>query len=162
LRTDARVYHAHDIHVAPPAWVASRLRGARLVYDAHELWTEPEAPGPRARIASLGQALLERLMVTSSDAVFTTNDSRAQTLIERYGRPDVTVLANVPPLTEELDATVAARTNGKRTILYVGRIMAKSRAFFETIQALRHLDDNVELAIIGFGWESQREQIREW
>jgi glycosyltransferase involved in cell wall biosynthesis len=162
LRTDARVYHAHDIHVAPPAWVASRLRGARLVYDAHELWTEPEAPGPRARIASLGQSLLERLMVTTSDAVFTTNDSRAQTLTQRYGRTDVTVLANVPSLTAELDASAAERTNGKRTVLYMGRIMARSRAFFETIQALRHLDDNVELAVIGFGWESQRDQIREW
>jgi glycosyltransferase involved in cell wall biosynthesis len=162
LRTEARVYHAHDIHVAPPSWIASRLRGARLVYDAHEMWAEPQSPGLRARITALGAALLERLMVTSSDAVITTNDSRAQTLTQRYGRTDVTVLANVPFLTETIDATGTTGANGKRTILYVGRISAKGRAFLETIQALRDLDDDVELVIIGFGWESQRDQIREW
>ena len=56
------------------------------------------------RIAALGEALLERLMVTTSDAVITTNESRAQTLIQRYGPIDVTVLANVPLLAERIDA----------------------------------------------------------
>ena len=44
----------------------------------------------------------------------------------------------------------------------MGRITASRRAFFETIQALRHLDDDVEFVIIGFGWESERDQIRQW
>lgn len=161
VRTDARVYHAHDIHVAPPAWIASRLRGARLVYDAHELWAESKSSGVRGRLATLGEAFLEWLMVTRSDAVITTNASRAEKLTQRYGRADVTVLANVPLLDEDIDSTASGPTDGKRSILYVGRITARKRAFLETIQALRHLDD-VDLEIIGFGWESERDQITEW
>ncbi len=48
LRTRARVYHAHNIHIGPPTWLASRLRGAALVYDAHELYGEPADASPLA------------------------------------------------------------------------------------------------------------------
>src|SRR5438034_2916696 len=38
LRAD--VYHAHDLVTLPVAWAAARAGGAKLVYDAHELFTE--------------------------------------------------------------------------------------------------------------------------
>jgi glycosyltransferase involved in cell wall biosynthesis len=160
LRTRARTYHAHDIHVTPAAWLASRRRGARLVYDAHELWGEPEVAGLRNRIAAWVTGLLERLMLRASDAVVTTNESRAAALKQRYGRADITVLANVPLLEREVEAQPEGLPPGKRVVLYVGRISTDGRAFRDTVQALPELDDDVDLVFLGFGWEFARERIR--
>lgn len=162
LRTDARVYHAHDIHVAIPAWLASRLRGATLVYDAHELWAEAYASSLKARVSAKIRGLVERLVVSASDAVITTNDSRAQVLSKRYGRREITVLANVPLLEAHPSAKDPGYPRGKRVILFLGRISADGRAFRESIKALRLLDDDVVLVILGFGWESERDRIRAW
>jgi len=38
LRPDA--VHAHDVAMLPPGRAGARLTGARLVYDAHELWPD--------------------------------------------------------------------------------------------------------------------------
>jgi Glycosyl transferase 4-like domain len=74
LRTPARAYHSHDVHVGPPAWLASRMRGATLVFDAHEIhWRSYEGDGARARVLAWASAALERFMVRHSDVVVTTN-----------------------------------------------------------------------------------------
>src|SRR5581483_8477365 len=115
LRTNARAYHAHDIHVGPPAWVASRLRGAKLIYDGHELWHAfPFQEGVRGQITAQVASLIERLMVRASDAVITTNQSRADELSKRYGRTDITVLANVPLLEPSVQPDGGGYPAGKR------------------------------------------------
>jgi glycosyltransferase involved in cell wall biosynthesis len=94
--------------------------------------------------------------------VITTNDSRAQVLSKRYGRREITVLANVPLLEAHPSAKDPGYPRGKRVILFLGRISADGRAFRESIKALRLLDDDVVLVILGFGWESERDRIRAW
>jgi glycosyltransferase involved in cell wall biosynthesis len=162
LSTDASAYHAHDIHIVIPAWLASRLRGARLVYDAHELWFQPYVATLKGRLIAMMSAVLERSMVKTSDGVITTNASRAEVLRKRYGRNDVVVLANVPFLEEDVRPRDPGYPKDKKVILYLGRISAEGRAFRETIEALQFLDDDVHFVVVGFGWESEREAIRRW
>jgi glycosyltransferase involved in cell wall biosynthesis len=162
VRTSARVYHSHDIHVGPASWLAARLRGAKLVYDGHELWGEPYGPGLRARLVARTGALIERLMVRTSDVVITTNPSRAEVLRQRYGRRDIAVLANVPPLEREVVPLDPGYPPSKRVLLYQGWIAAEARCFRETVQALALVEDDIHFVILGFGWESAREQIRVW
>jgi glycosyltransferase involved in cell wall biosynthesis len=162
LRTPARAYLSHDIHPAIPVWLASRARGSTLVYDAHELWCEPYSSTIRARIVGRLNALLERLMVRAADAVITTNDSRVEVLRRRYARSDITVVANVPLLNDDVTPHDPGYPEGKRTVLFLGRISARGRAFREIVAALRLLEDDIELVIVGFGWESERDQIRMW
>ena len=38
----ADIIHAHDVNVLPTAWLAAKLSGARIVYDAHEISTSRE------------------------------------------------------------------------------------------------------------------------
>ncbi len=161
LGTSARVYHSHDIHVGPACWLAARLRRAKLVYDGHELWGEAYEPGFRAWVMAKAAAMVERLMVRTSEAVITTNSSRAEVLSTRYGRRDIAVLANVPPLTREVVPLDPGYPRGKRVLLYQGWIAAE-RCFHETVQALAMVDDDIHLVILGFGWDSAREQIRGW
>ena len=162
LSTRARVYHSHDIHVGPVSWLASRVRRGKLVYDGHELWGEAEGPGIRARLMATTGALIERLMVTRSDVVITTNPSRADVLRQRYGRQDIAVLANVPLLEREVVPLDPGYPEGKRVLLYQGWITAEGRCFRETVQALAMVDDDIDFVILGFGWESARAQIRVW
>lgn len=161
LRTPARAYHAHNVHVAFPAWLSARLRRAHLVYDAHELYGEPDDESLKSKLLARGNGMIEAFMVKRSDAVISTNPSRAAVLTEKHGRADVAVVQNVPQLQEEVTAIDPGYPAGRDVLLYQGWITAESRAFRETVLALRELPD-VDFVILGFGHESSREQIAEW
>lgn len=94
------VIHAHDCFMAFPGWVASRLTGARLVYDAHEL----RVPGSRVallRPRALAWYLLDRLAVRHADLVIAANGERAEVMQRHYG------LARLPTVVRNFPAKVA-------------------------------------------------------
>jgi glycosyltransferase involved in cell wall biosynthesis len=160
MRTPARSYHAHNIHPFPAAWLASRIRRAKLIYDAHELYGESADPGRLAAAVSRLNGAIERFAVRHSDKVITTNRFRASVLKERHGR-EVVVLENVPWLVQEVRPLDPGFPPGKRLLLYQGGIYAVARGFRETIQALHELED-VHFVILGFGREHDLELIRRW
>jgi glycosyltransferase involved in cell wall biosynthesis len=151
LRVSARAYHAHNIHVGPPAWLAARLRRSALVYDAHELWGGDGG----------GHKLLERILVRGADAVITTNRSRAETLRYVHRRRHIDVIANVPPRVERVEPIDPGYPDGAPVLLYQGHVDAESRPFRETLEALRELD-GVHFVILGFARESRLELVRRW
>jgi glycosyltransferase involved in cell wall biosynthesis len=162
LRTPARAYHSHDVHVGPPAWLASRLRGAALIFDAHEIhWRSYEGSGAGARILAWASTRLERFMVKRSDAVITTNPSRAAVLSDHYGVADVTVLANVPARVDDVVPLDPGYPADAPVLLYQGWITPEARSFRETIQALRLLD-GVHFVVVGFGHEHNRVRVHRW
>ena len=160
LGTRAQAYHAHNIHVGPAAWAASKLRSARLVYDAHELYAESTSQGVLGRISGLVAKSVENFVVRRSDAVITTNDSRADQLRKRYGRNDVSVLANVPLRVDEVIPLDPGYPEGVPVVLYQGGIYARSRAFREVIAAVARLQ--VHLVIIGFGRDEDLKLVLRW
>jgi glycosyltransferase involved in cell wall biosynthesis len=101
------------------------------------------------------------MAVRRSDAVITTNHSRARVLSERHGCCEITVLHNVPPVKETVTPDPTGFPNGVVVLLYQGGIYARTRAFQETIQALKLLPD-VHFVIVGFGRETDIDQIRVW
>jgi glycosyltransferase involved in cell wall biosynthesis len=161
VRTPARVYHAHNIHVGAPALLASRLRRAKLVYDAHELYGEVGGTGLLARAVTKGGLAAERIMVRRSDAVITTNESRAKILRERHGERPITILRNVPAVERDVLPVDPGYPTDRAVLLYQGGIYATARAFRETIEALRELP-GVDFVILGFGRESEIELIKSW
>lgn len=92
-RLRAHAYHAHDLVTLPVAWAARLGRPARLVYDAHELFTEIGRLGTVPRLIF---RVLERLLIGRADHVLTVNDSIAAELARRYGVPTPRVLQNCP------------------------------------------------------------------
>jgi glycosyltransferase involved in cell wall biosynthesis len=95
LRLRAEVYHAHDLVTLPVAWASARLQRARVVYDAHELFTEIARLGRVSRVAF---RILERLLIGRADRVITVNDSIAAELERRYGVRRPVVVMNCPPV----------------------------------------------------------------
>jgi glycosyltransferase involved in cell wall biosynthesis len=161
LRTPADTYHCHNIHPAPAVLLAARLRGARIVYDAHELYGEVR-PGASigSRIAARLSRLVERLIVRAADHVITTNPSRGDVIARRYHLDEVTLVANVPAVIESVEPMDPGFPSGP-VLLYQGGIYAEARAFEATIQALPLVPD-VTLAILGFGRDRDRAMIGEW
>ena len=127
LRTNARVYHVHNIHPGIAALVAARIRRARVVYDGHELYGEPHDRSARARLSAAATYALERLMVRRAAAVITTNGSRANVFATRHGRDDVVVLANVPNLQRSVVPLDPGFPRDVSVLLYQGGIYAESR-----------------------------------
>ena len=160
LSTNASAYHAHNVHVAPAAWVASRLRRAKLVYDAHELYGESPSRSALARVSDGLARRVERFIVMRSDIVITTNPSRAAHLRSRHGREHISVLGNVPRRVDEVVPLDPGYPEGAPIVLYQGGIYARWRAFRETIAAVAELD--VHFVIIGFGRDDDLALIRRW
>jgi glycosyltransferase involved in cell wall biosynthesis len=162
LRTRARAYHSHNLHVALACLYAAHRRGAAWVYDAHELYgCTVVGDRPATRLLGLGTRMLEGLAVRSADAVITTNPSRVIALQARHGYRSIESLGNVPHLVEDVQPADPGFPKNVPILLYQGGIYAEARAFRKTIEALRLLDD-VHLVVLGFGRDRDRGLISAW
>lgn len=86
------VVHTHDVNTLPTGWLAARLCGARLVYDAHEVSTSREGYGSFRRLV----AGIERRLMPRADATITTTATRSAYFARAYGVPRPLVLQNRP------------------------------------------------------------------
>jgi glycosyltransferase involved in cell wall biosynthesis len=89
-RNDANVIHCHEHQPLPAAWLLSRLRRAKLVYDAHE-----NTSLNRAAYGLQGQLSirLEKLLLPRMDAVITVGERLAD-FLRRRGARRVEVVGN--------------------------------------------------------------------
>lgn len=87
------VVHANDLDTLPAAYLLARESGSRLVYDAHELYSEFDPDPPRLARAVLDK--LERTLARRADAVVTVSDPIAEELRRRFAVEPLVVL-NAP------------------------------------------------------------------
>lgn len=91
-RMRADVVHAHDVNTLPTAWLAAKLSGAKLVYDAHEISTSREGYSSfRSLVAGV-----ERFLMPRAHGTITTTDTRAKFFARAYGIARPVVLQNRP------------------------------------------------------------------
>ncbi|MBI2883512.1 MAG: glycosyltransferase [Candidatus Methylomirabilis oxyfera] len=96
----ADVYVAHDLPVLPAAIAAANSSGAKVVYDAHELYPDQEfAPLLRRYWREV-----ERLHIRCASAVTTVNPAIAAELEARYGIARCLVLYNCLPRYPHLES----------------------------------------------------------
>jgi glycosyltransferase involved in cell wall biosynthesis len=94
---DVRVVHANDLETLPAGWLLARGRRTRLVYDAHELYSEFEPERPRL-YGAVADAL-EGALARRADAIVTVSDELARELRRRLGLAAMpAVVMNVPEL----------------------------------------------------------------
>ena len=92
VRLRADVVHAHDVNTLPTAWLAARLSGARLVYDAHEISTSREGYTSFRKLVGL----VEKVLMPRADGTITTTEARAKFFARAYGIARPLVLQNRP------------------------------------------------------------------
>lgn len=89
------VVHANDFSTLPAAWLLTRRRQTRLVYDAHEVYASEEPDGPRIHRRFV--ASFEAFLARRADIVVTVSEPIADELTRtlRLPTPPIVVL-NTP------------------------------------------------------------------
>jgi glycogen(starch) synthase len=132
---------ANDLGTLPAGSALARRSGARLVYDAHELYgdSEPDYPFTYGRAAGA----LERALARRADAVMTVSEPIAEELERRLGlrEPPVAVL-NCP---DRVELEPSPTGDGPRRAVYQGA-MGVSRPLEDLLVAAETALD-VELTI---------------
>jgi glycosyltransferase involved in cell wall biosynthesis len=154
LFTVADVYHSHEAFPLPACFLAAKLRGKKLVYDAHELYAEGSST-----------AKLERLFVHSADAVINVNEARADVLRQRYGLTDQTVVMNCPskkmPEKSGRLRQMLRIPDNDLVVIYHGGFYPKERALDELVRAFLRLPKNTHLVILGFDSKGNRKVLQD-
>jgi glycosyltransferase involved in cell wall biosynthesis len=110
------IVHANDLDTLPAGRLVARRRGARLVYDAHELYADQEPAAPRVYRALV--RALERRLARRADGVVTVSDPIADELRRTLGlRERPVVVLNCPPRTE---VDIGPLGNGPVRAIYQG------------------------------------------
>lgn len=94
IRQRPAVIHAHDVNVLPTAWLAAKLAGAKLVYDAHEISSGREGYRKIGRLV----AWVEKAIMPKAAGSITTTEARAKFFARAYRMPRPLVLQNRPRL----------------------------------------------------------------
>jgi glycosyltransferase involved in cell wall biosynthesis len=158
------IIHAHDYYLFASCWFASKLVGARLILDAHELIIPEE--GEKKSLRSLFWYILERFTIKRANLVIAANDERAHLMQKHYKltyKP--TVVRNIPPhpkpLMENSEVfsrypVLKYRTDKENIIFYQGDINL-NRGINRFIEAIKFLPTTYRFLMFGDG--PDRKQI---
>jgi glycosyltransferase involved in cell wall biosynthesis len=150
--------YAHDFFLSLPGWLAARLSGARLIYDAHELIVP--TPGEVLSFRDSFFYRLERWVVPRAELVIAANPERASTMADHYHlsvKP--TAIRNIPPVPTSVidDSTVLNLYPGLRKsapadlhVIYMGD-MSLARGIGLLVQVADLLPAHVKILLVGGG-----------
>jgi len=148
-RTD--VILANDLDTLLPAFLVSRLRGKKLVYDSHEYFTEAEGLTGRSFQKKVWLSI-ERFIFPKLRHAYTVNESIAGFYREKYA-VDVQVVRNVPilrPAKSGRSKSELGLPDNKHILILQGAYIDPDRGGMELVEAMQFLDE-CYLLIIGSG-----------
>lgn len=149
------VLYAVDLDTLLPAFLLKKIRDTKVVYDAHEYFTETPEVTNRKFTKSIWESLAKRA-IPMMDACITVGQALADLMGERYGK-HFYVVRNVP----FSQAEVATEKVSPPVILYQGALN-EGRGLEEMINAMPKVE-NAQLWLAGEGDLSQqlRQQVQD-
>ena len=158
LKLKPSVVHAHDLSALPIGYLISRLTGAKLIYDAHEMWSEQEIQKSLPGYLRVIGRWFEKRYSKKSDSVITVSDSIAQELKQRFQLKDIHVIRNLPSYVKdpvEKEASPLRKELGLNgedfVVLYQGGLTS-GRGVEYLVEAFLAVDDSrLKLVLLGNG-----------
>lgn len=149
----ADVLVSNDLDTLLPNFLISKLKGANLVYDSHEIFCEV----PELQANPIKKNIwkrLERWIFPKLKHVFTVNNSIARIYSNEYNVP-VKVIRNIPPLANQLKLKPSTMQElgipqNKKIIVLQGAGINIDRGAEEAVEAMQYVNDAV-LMIVGSG-----------
>ncbi|HWB64207.1 MAG TPA: glycosyltransferase [Chitinophagales bacterium] len=132
---------AIDLDTIAPVYLAGKLKGAKLVYDAHEYFTEVPEVVNRPDVKKVWE-WVEKTFVPKFNLVYTVSQGLANLFSEKYKVP-VEVIMNVPVSRQTTNEQLV--TNNERYILYQGALN-EGRGLEFLIEAMQEIDCPLKLA----------------
>ncbi|MEM4735528.1 MAG: glycosyltransferase [Candidatus Thorarchaeota archaeon] len=148
LLAGTSVIHANDFDTLPVAWLLSRMSGAKLVYDVHEIYTgmfSPTVP----RIIVIVIDAVERILSKKADLILTTGLMMVKRMNSLTGRRAIS-LRNVP--SRNYGMGVVRKKPDRFTVGYVGGLL-EDRNLEELIEAFKCFNKSCpESSLVIAGW----------
>jgi len=151
MTTEVDLIFANDLDTLPAAYMASKFRNKRLIYDTHEYYTETPELVSRPRTQAIWKKLEDYLFPKLTD-ILTVNASIAKLYGNKYNKK-VHVCRNIPPTfaPERLKTrTELGLPVNKRILILQGTGINVQRGGEETVTAMQYLE-NVVLLVVGSG-----------
>jgi glycosyltransferase involved in cell wall biosynthesis len=138
------VVHAHDLDTLLAGALISRLRGASLVYDAHEHYADMVSQDLPRGVAKAFD-LLERVLIRNADRVVAANQRIAEYLNDWTLRPPVVVMNCIEP-----PQGMETRQRSEKMVVFYGGSLEPLRFIEEAVEAVRGGDGTL-LRVAGDG-----------
>ena len=154
------IVHAHDLSALPVAAKYAKASGARLVFDAHEIYDH--LAQSEDELSELNGKILKKHS-GDVDMFITINDSIAQYYFKTYPQlPRAVVIKNATKRAEEFayDGRLheaAGLSRDTRVLIYQGGFAPK-RGLIQLLLAAEYLDPHWSLVFMG--WGKLEEELR--
>jgi glycosyltransferase involved in cell wall biosynthesis len=139
LLRSADIICAIDLDTIVPCYYAAKIKDAKIVYDAHELFPEVPEVVRRPRIQKIWQ-WVEKTFVPRMDLVYTVSESISDLFAREYDRKVFTI-RNLPYLSERYKDT---KPTLFKYLLYQGALN-EGRGIEHIIAAMQSIDTNLWL-----------------
>lgn len=136
------IINAVDLDSIVPSYLVAKLKGKKIVYDAHEYFTEVPELENRPMVKSIWE-IIGKFFIKRVDRAYTVGAGLQKIFAERY-KKEFSLIRNVPQSIQVNDSD-----KQKNLILYQGALN-KGRGLEQMIDAMHKLP-NYELWIIGEG-----------
>lgn len=148
------IYYAHAPGTLVCAYLAARIRGAKLVYDAHELYSAMDSKTPVDKVIHKISVFVEKVFVSKADAVVTVSDTIATEMQRRFNIRKPLVLINCPYFkvikrSNKLRDKLGISENQK-IVLYQGASFVPNRGLEQLIEAAQFIENSV-IVFLGTG-----------
>ena len=138
----ADIICAIDLDTIMAGYYVARIKGAKIVYDAHEYFPEVPEVVRRPQIQKVWR-WVEKTFTPKADLVYTTTQSISETFAKEYKR-EVYTIRNLPVL----ESLPAASPPAKPYLLYQGALN-EGRGLEHLIEAMKDID--IDLYLVGDG-----------
>lgn len=162
----ASLYCVHEFSSFPAVWMAARMAGAPIVYDAHDFYTRIEEVQQRSsfdrRFILPFQQMLERVCMRRADSVLTVSNGLAELISQEYGvKPIVVRNCHDSRLDQPVKQDIRRAldlNDGDFLVVTIGNCK-KGQALLCALDAMAKLPVFVHLAFIGDGYDIYTEEI---
>jgi len=161
LRSRARLYVAHDMPAMLPLFPFLLFSPRRVVYNAHELWSE--AAEDNAPLRPIWR-ILERIAMRRSGRVIVPEPNRARIVHTEYrARQAPAVVRNIPAAPPPFQRgtllhSKLSLSDDAVIVLYQG-LLAATRCLVELAQSLAFLPGTVHIVLAGAGDAAYEQQL---
>lgn len=139
----ANVYHSHNTMFLPSMYLASKLYGAKLVYDCHEVQWELNKLATK----------IESTFIKKIKYIINVSEGRAKAQIERFGLKEefLTIVSNFPQIPDHLNPINL--TNKKQlTFVFSGGFDLYDNKLDNFVRALHDFKEcRFMLLVFGYG-----------
>lgn len=161
----ADLFHFHDIDTLAIGILPAKFKGKPIIFDCHDIFSEIQVKESVLFKMRVIWKFLERTLAKKADAVFTIANSVEDYLQNSCGvkAEAITKIYNAPLIHPQKKCNIIRDkhnlNDSTKVVLYLGSVNP-DRGLDVLFQSASLFNDNLVLAVYGFGHESSWEDLR--